>query len=147
MREHRVYYGFLKNDHFFVEITKDIYDEWNVQDIRNITHRDIVKWRLRRRERKAKVMLMNLLYIKQGCGDTVKLLKTVKRTDGMKEKEYQEMKYRRYNHWWYGVKSCEFWRWWNTFDSTYINHREKMQMKKGYKYEQYDDKRNIRIDL
>ena len=98
MREHRVYYGFLKNDHFFVEITKDIYDEWNVQDIRNITHRDIVKWRLRRRERKAKVMLMNLLYIKQGCGDTVKLLKTVKRTDTKKENEYQEMKRIRYNH-------------------------------------------------
>jgi len=98
MREHRVYYGFLKNDHYFVEVKKDLFDEWNVEQIRNITHRDIVKWRLRERSRKAKVMLMDYRYFKQGCGPTVKLLKTVQRTDGKKEEEYQRMKFKRYNH-------------------------------------------------
>ena len=79
MRKHRIYYGFLKNDHYFVEIKKNIFDEWNVKDIRNITHKDIVKWRLRERNRKARVMLMTLAYIKQGCGKTIKLLKTIGR--------------------------------------------------------------------
>ena len=77
MREHRVYFGFLKNDHYFVEVKKNLFDEWNIQDVRNITHRDIVKWRLRERDRRARVMLMTLAYIKQGCGKTTKLLKTV----------------------------------------------------------------------
>jgi len=79
MRKHRIYYGFLKNDHYFVEIKKDIFDEWNIKDIRNITHKDIVKWRLRERGRRARVMLMTLSYIKQGCGKTIKLLKTIER--------------------------------------------------------------------
>ena len=79
MRKHRIYYGFLKNDHYFVEIKKDVFDEWNIKDIRNITHKDIVKWRLRERNRKARVMLMTLSYIKQGCKETLKLLKTIGR--------------------------------------------------------------------
>lgn len=81
MREHRVYYGKLLNDHYFVEIKKNLFDEWNLQDIRNITHRDIVKWRLRERNRRARVMLMTLSYIKTGCGETTKLLKTVGRDE------------------------------------------------------------------
>ena len=80
MREHRVYYGFLKNDHYFVEVKKDLFDEWNLQDVRNITHQDIVKWRLRERDRGAKVMLMTLSYIKQGCKESTKLLKTIERS-------------------------------------------------------------------
>jgi len=83
MREHRIYYGKLSNDHYFVEVKKNLFDEWNLQDIRNITHRDIVKWRLRERDRRARVMLMTLSYIKQGCKETTKLLKTVGR-DGVK---------------------------------------------------------------
>lgn len=79
MRKHRIYYGKLLNDHYFVEIKKGLFDEWNIQDIRNITHRDIVKWRLRERNRKARVMLMTLSYIKQGCKETTKLLKIIER--------------------------------------------------------------------
>lgn len=81
MRKHRVYYGFLKNDHYFVEVKKNLFDEWNIQDVRNITHKDIVKWRLRERNRRARVMLMNLSYIKQGCKGTIKLLKTIGRDE------------------------------------------------------------------
>ncbi|MBA7478292.1 hypothetical protein ES705_02902 [subsurface metagenome] len=81
MRKHRIYYGFLNNDHYFVEIKKDVFDEWNIKDIRNITHKDIVKWRLRERDRRARVMLMTLVYIKQGCGKTIKLLKTIGRSE------------------------------------------------------------------
>ena len=98
MREHRIYYGFLKNDHYFVEVKKDLFDEWNVEDVRNITHKDIVKQNLHERGSRYKSILMRFNYIKQGCGDTVKLLFTVKRTDTKKEKEYQDMKYARYNH-------------------------------------------------
>lgn len=81
MQKHRVYYGRLENDHYFVEVKKDLFDEWDVKNVRNITHRDIVKWRLRERERKARVMLMTLSYIKQGCKGTTKLLKTVVRNE------------------------------------------------------------------
>jgi hypothetical protein len=81
MRKHRVYYGKLLNDHYFVEVKKNLFDEWNVQDIRNITHRDIVEWRLRERDRRARVMLMTLAYIKQGCKETAKLLKTIGRNE------------------------------------------------------------------
>jgi hypothetical protein len=81
MREHRVYFGFLKNDHYFVEVKKNLFDEWNIQNVRNITHRDIVEWRLRERERRSRVMLMALPYIKKGCGTTIKLLKIVKRCE------------------------------------------------------------------
>lgn len=77
MRKHRIYFGFLKNDHYFVEVKKDLFDEWNLQDIRDITHRDIVEWRLRERERRARVILVTLSYIKRGCKETTKLLKTV----------------------------------------------------------------------
>jgi len=77
MREHKIYYGFLKNPHYFVEVKKNLFDEWNVEDIRNITHRDIVKWLLRERNRRAKVILMTLSYIKQGCKETTKLLKII----------------------------------------------------------------------
>lgn len=79
MEKHRVYYGFLKNDHYFVEVKLGDFDEWNVEDIRNITHKDIVKWNLRERASRDKHILMKFPYIKQGCGVTVKLLKTVKR--------------------------------------------------------------------
>jgi len=79
MQKHRVYYGRLENDHYFVEIKKDLYDEWDAQRIRNITHRDIVKWRLRERDRRARVILMTLSYIKQGCGKTTKLINTIER--------------------------------------------------------------------
>lgn len=79
MREHRVYYGFLKNSHYFVEVKKDLFDEWNVEDVRDIAHVDIVKWNLQERASRDRFILMKLPYIKQGCGATVKLLKTVKR--------------------------------------------------------------------
>jgi len=79
MKEHRVYYGKLLNDHYFVEIKKNLFDEWNIRDVRNITHRDIIKWLLRERNRRARVMLMTLSYIKQGCKETIKLLKTIGR--------------------------------------------------------------------
>ena len=79
MREHRVYYGFLKNDHYFVEVKKDLFAEWNVEDVRDIAHVDIVKWNLRERASRGKCILMRFSYIKQGCGVTVKLLKTIKR--------------------------------------------------------------------
>ena len=82
MKEHRIYYGYFKNPHYFVEIKKNLFDEWSPQDVRNITHRDIIKWRLRERDRRAKVMLMTLSYIKQGCGETTKLLKTIGRNEG-----------------------------------------------------------------
>lgn len=81
MRKHRIYYGHFKNPHYFVEIKKNLFDEWNAQDVRNITHRDIIKWRLRERERRAKVMLMTLSYIKRGCKETTKLLKTIGRNE------------------------------------------------------------------
>jgi len=81
MQKHRVYYGRLENDHYFVEIKKDLFDEWDVKNVRNITHRDIVKWRLRERDRRAKVMLMTLPYIKQGCKETTKLIKTIGRNE------------------------------------------------------------------
>ncbi len=79
MEGHRVYFGFLRNDHYFVEIKKNLFDEWDIREVRDITHRDIVKWRLRERDRRARVMLMTLSYIKQGCGPTIKLLKMIKR--------------------------------------------------------------------
>jgi len=79
MQKHRIYYGRLENDHYFVEVKKGLFDEWGVKNVRNITHRDIVKWRLRERGRRARVMLMTLSYIKQGCKGTTKLLKTVGR--------------------------------------------------------------------
>lgn len=79
MRKHRIYYGYFKNPHYFVEIKKDLFDEWDGRDIRNIIHKDIVKWRLREKERKAKVILMTLFYIKQGCGKTTRLINTVGR--------------------------------------------------------------------
>jgi hypothetical protein len=50
MREHRIYYGRLHNDHYFVEVKKNLFDEWDIREVRNITHRDIVKWRLRERD-------------------------------------------------------------------------------------------------
>ena len=81
MREHRVYCGFLKNDHYFVEVKKNLFDEWNIQNVRNITHRDIVKWLLRERNRRARVMLVTLSYIKQGCKGTTKLLKTIEKDE------------------------------------------------------------------
>lgn len=81
MQGHRIYYGRLENDHYFVEIKKGLFDEWDVKNVRNITHRDIVKWRLRERDRRARVMLMTLSYIKQGCKGTTKLLKTVGRNE------------------------------------------------------------------
>ena len=81
MRKHRIYYGKLLNDHYFVEIKKDFFDEWSPHKVRNITHRDIVKWRLRERDRRARVMLMTLAYIKQGCKETTKLLKTIGRSE------------------------------------------------------------------
>lgn len=84
MREHRIYYGFLKNDHYFVEVKPGLFDEWNVQDIRNINHRDIVKWNLRERGSRDKFILMAFPYLKQGCRDTLKLLKTITR-GGIKE--------------------------------------------------------------
>ena len=96
MREHRIYHGFLQNDHYFVEVKKDLFDEWPARKVRNITHKDIVQWRLRERERKAKVMLMTFRYFKQGCGDTVKLIRTVK--SGFEERAYQELKDKRYNY-------------------------------------------------
>jgi len=77
MRKHRIYFGFLKNDHYFVEVKKNLFDEWDVRKVRNITHRDIVKWRLRERDRRARVMLVTLSYIKQSCKETTKLLKTI----------------------------------------------------------------------
>ena len=79
MREHRVYYGFLKNDHYFVEVKPGDFDEWNVEDVRDIAHVDIVKWNLKERASRDKTLLMRFPYIKQGCGVTVKLLKTIKR--------------------------------------------------------------------
>lgn len=85
MREHRIYYGHYKNDHYFVEVKPGLFDEWNVQDIRNITHRDIVKWNLRERGSRSKTILMAYLYFKRGCGDTLKLLKTIIRKGGIKE--------------------------------------------------------------
>ena len=97
MREHRIYYGFLESVHYFVEIRRNLFDEWKAHQIRNITHRDIVKWRLQERSRKAKVMLMDYRYFKQGCGNTVKLLFTVKRVDDKKENEYQDLKFKRYH--------------------------------------------------
>lgn len=79
MREHRVYYGHFKNPHYFVEVKKGLFDEWNVHDVRNIAHRDIAKWRLRERGSKSKRILMRFIYFKWGCGDTIKLLKMIKR--------------------------------------------------------------------
>ncbi len=79
MREHRVYYGFLKNDHHFVEVKPGLFDEWNIEDVRDIAHVDIIKWNLQQRENRDKHILMKLSYIKQGCGVTVKLLKIIKR--------------------------------------------------------------------
>lgn len=79
MRKHRIYYGFLKSDHYFVEVKPALFDEWNVQDVRNITHKDIIKWNLKERGSHTKTLLMAFLYFKRGCGDTVKLLKTVGR--------------------------------------------------------------------
>ncbi len=79
MKEHRVYYGKFQTDHYFVEVKKNLFDEWSAGKIRNITHRNIVEWLIRERERKAKVILMTYAYIKRGCGDTVKLLKIIGR--------------------------------------------------------------------
>jgi len=84
MQKHKVYYGRLENDHYFVEIKKDLFDEWDIKNVRNITHRNIIKWRLRERERRARVMLMTLSYIKQGCKNTLKLLRTVNSREGNK---------------------------------------------------------------
>ena len=81
MREHRIYYGRFLNDHYFVEVKKNLFDEWDIQKVRNIAHRDIVKWRLRERDRRARVMLMTLSYVKQACKETTKLLKTVGRDE------------------------------------------------------------------
>ena len=85
MRKHRVYYGFLNNDHYFVEVKKNLFDEWNIQDVRDITHKDIVKWLLRERNRRARVMLITLSYIKRGCKETTKLLKTIGRGEERNE--------------------------------------------------------------
>ena len=78
MKEHRIYYGFLQNPHFFVEVKKDLFDDWNADQIRNITHRRIVKWNLGQRKGcRSRRILMAFSYFKQGCGDTVRLLGTV----------------------------------------------------------------------
>lgn len=82
MQKHRVYYGFLKNPHYFVEVKKDTFDEWNAEEIRNITHRRIVKWNLRQRGSRGKFILMAFPYLKQGCGKTLRLLGTVERKVG-----------------------------------------------------------------
>ena len=83
MREHRVYYGFLKNPHYFVEVRKGLFDEWNAEDIRNITHWRIVKWNLRNRKgSKCRTIVMAFPYLKQGCGKTLRLLGTVSTEGG-----------------------------------------------------------------
>lgn len=82
MRKHRVYYGFYKNPHHFVEVKKGLFDEWNAEEIRNISHRRIVKWNLRQRGSRDKFILMAFPYIKQGCRDTLRLLGTVERRGG-----------------------------------------------------------------
>ena len=81
MKKHRIYYGYFENPHYFVEVKKNLFDEWDIRKVRNIIHRDIVKWRLRERDRRARVMLVTLSYIKQGCGETTKLLKTIGRSE------------------------------------------------------------------
>ena len=82
MKSHRVYYGFLSNPHYFVEVKKDLFDEWNSFGIRNINHRRIVKWNLRQRGSRSKVILMAFRYLEQGCGKTLRLLGTVNRKEG-----------------------------------------------------------------
>ena len=78
MRSHRVYYGFLKNPHYFVEVRKGLFDEWNADQVRNITHRRIVEWNLRQKKgSRSRTILMAFPYLKQGCGDTLRLLGTV----------------------------------------------------------------------
>ena len=85
MKEHRIYYGFLKNPHYFVEVRKGLFDEWNAEQIRNISHRSIVEWNLRQRKgSRSRTILMAFPYIKQGCGDTVRLLGVVDRKGGFK---------------------------------------------------------------
>ena len=76
--EHRIYYGFLKNDHYFVEVKKNLFEEWNKKDIENISRKDIEEWNKKEEGSKSHNMLMTLSYIKQGCGCTVRLLKTIK---------------------------------------------------------------------
>ena len=78
MKEYRIYYGYLKNDHYFVEVKRNLFEEWNEKDIKNITRKDIEEWNIKEKGSKEHSILMTLLYIKQGCGDTVKLLKTIK---------------------------------------------------------------------
>lgn len=83
MREHKIYFGIFQTNHYFVEIEKtkygqSLFDEWDAKDIRNIAHKDIVRFRLGERERKAKVILMTYSYLKRGCGDTLRLINVVK---------------------------------------------------------------------
>jgi len=83
MKSHRIYYGFLKNPHYFVEVRKGLFDEWNAEGIRNITHRRIVKWNIRNRKgSKCRTIVMALPYLKQGCGETLRLLGIVDRKEG-----------------------------------------------------------------
>lgn len=83
MKEHKIYYGFLRNDHYFVETRKGLYSEWNAEDIRNITHRSIVKWNMRQRKgSKCRTILMAFPYLKQGCRETLRLLGTVSTKGG-----------------------------------------------------------------
>ncbi len=82
MQKHRVYYGFLENPHYFVEVRRGFFDEWNAGDIRDITHRRIVKWNLRERGSDSKTRLMMEPYLKHGCKDTLRLLGTVERKVG-----------------------------------------------------------------
>ena len=82
MKSHKVYYGFLKNPHHFVEVKKGLFDEWNAEDIRHLSHRSIVKWNLRQRGSRYKTILMAFPYLKQGCGDTLRLLRIVDRKGG-----------------------------------------------------------------
>ena len=78
MREHRIYYGKFKTEHYFVEVKKKLFAEWNKKDVDNITHKDIVKWNLQeRRGSKSRTLLMRFNYFKRGCGDTIRLIKTI----------------------------------------------------------------------
>lgn len=67
--KHRIYTGRLFTKHLFVEIKKDLFCEWDLDKIENITKRDIARWLIHERNNGNKTLLMTLPFIKRGCKD------------------------------------------------------------------------------
>lgn len=65
--KHRIYIGKLFTKHFFVEVKKGLFNEWDRNRIVNITRKDIARWLINEKNNGNKTLLMTLPFIRQGC--------------------------------------------------------------------------------